>query len=312
MPHDDRAQGAPPQSPHTVAFVTAGPASDPSFMSYSCDTTQVDISAMELSTVIVPVDARDSTDDLFASEYQMVLGDRPTGFVRTVEELQGMVHHLMMSGDRYSFGGADDGSGGVLELRTCSQYINRNQKLVGWMSYRDTNSEAFVIPNLALLERSGEGAHTSEVPDSERYERFFEGEARVLLIAGAEEGSIGVFATPQCEREMVEHFLVALRGGAQASFLNYLWQREFERYLGAHGVDMEGDARLHVFRDEVVVRCLSCNDGDGGSSVDLEVSLRDPDNTLFSEVFGSKNIICRMILAPQTSSSWRRPSFEWR
>ena len=154
MPHDDRAQAGPPQLHHTVSFVTAGPASDPSLMSYRCDTTQVDISEIEISPVIVPVDGRDSTDDLFASEYHMVLGERPKGFVRTVEELQGMVHNLMMSGDRYAFGGPEEGSSGVLELRTCSQYMNSDRKLVGWMSYRDTNSEAFVIPNLALLESS--------------------------------------------------------------------------------------------------------------------------------------------------------------
>lgn len=312
MPHDDRAQGGPPQIPHTVSFVTAGLASDPSLMSYRCDTTQVNISEIDLSPVIVPVGGRDSTDDLFASEYHMVLGDRPQGFVRTVEELQGMVHHLMMSGDRYAFGGPEDGSGGVLELRTCSQYMNSERKLVGWMSYRDTTSETFVIPNFDLLERSGGGLRASEVHDSERYERFFFGEARVLLMAGAEEGSIGVFATPECEREMIEHFLVALRGGPQASFLKYLWQREFQRYLGVHGIEMEGDDSFHVFRDEVDIRCMSTSDGDSGSSFELQVRLRNPDNTLFDEVFGSKSITCRMVVVPQGSSSWRRPRFEWR
>jgi len=312
MPHDDRAQGGSPHPPHTVSFVTAGPASDPSLVSYRCDTTQVDISEIEISPVIVPVRGRDSTDELFASEYRIVLGDRPKGFLRTVEELQGMVHHLMMSGDRYSLGGSEEGSRGVLELRTCSQYMSSDRKLVGWMSYRDTSSEAFVITNHALQERSGASSLSSEVHDSERYERFFMGEARVLLIAGAEEGSIGVFATPACEREMVEHFLVALRGGAQASFLNYLWQREFQRHLSAHGIEMEGDARTHLFRDHVVARCVSITDGGGGSSLDLQVSLRNPDKTLFVEVFGTDNITCRMIVAPQESRSWRCPRFEWR
>lgn len=312
MPYDDRAQGGPPHLPHTVSLATPAPASDPSLMSYRCDTRQVNSFDIDLSPVIVPVPKPDSTDDLFASEYQMVLGDRPQGFVRTVEELQGMVHHLMMSGERYSFGGPEEGSGGVLELRTCSQYMNSDRKLVGWMSYRDTTSEAFVIPNFDLLERSGEDLRGREVHDTERYERFFAGEARVLLMAGAEEGSIGVFATPECEPEMIEHFLAAIRGGTQASFLNYLWQREFQRYLGGHGIEMDGDDRLHVFRDEVDVRCISHTDGDSGSSLELQVSLCNPDNTLFVEVFGNKSITCRMIVVPQGSSSWRRPRFEWR
>ena len=131
-------------------------------------------------------------------------------------------------------------------------------------------------------------------------------------MAGADEGSIGVFATPECEREMIEHFLVALRGGPQASFLKYLWQREFQRYLGVHGIEMEGDDSFHVFRDEVDVRCMSTSDGDSGCSFELQVRLRNPDNTLFVEVFGSKNITCRMVVVPQGSSSWRRPRFEWR
>lgn len=312
MPHDDRATGRSPDDLQTVSYVTAGSVAGADFGSYRCDTTQIDLSDVTVSPVVSPQVIRESPDDLFASEYRMVLGDRPSRSMRTIEELQDVIHGVMMAGDRYSFGESEDGDRGVLELRTCSRYLSEDSKIVGWMSYRDASSEVFVVPNLDLLERDSGSRVTEEIQDADRYERFFEGEARVLLSGGADEGAIDIFATPECEREIVEHFLTAIRGAPQASLLYHLWSRELRRFLGASLESRERESLADFVRHDVITRCVSHTDGFGESSILLEISLRDPEAPLFRELFGKPTLRCAMIMDQREATRWKCPRFEWR
>ena len=311
MPHDDRATGRSPDDLQNVSYVTAGSVVGADFGSYRCDTTQIDLSDVTVSPVVSPQAIRESPDDLFASEYRMVLGDRPSRSMRTIEELQGLVHGVMMAGERYSFQESEGGDRGVLELRTCSRYLSEDSKIVGWMSYQDASSGVFVVPNLALLERYDGSRVTEEIEDADRYERFFEGEARVLLIGGAEEGAIDIFATPECEREIVEHFLTAIRGGPQASLLHHLWSRELQRFLGVSLESGERESFADFVRHDVITRCVSHSDGFGESSILLEISLRDPEAPLFRELFGKPTLECKMIMGQREATRWMCPRFEW-
>lgn len=312
MPHDDRATGRPSDDVYTVSYVTGGSFSESGLEPYCCDTTQIDLSDVMVSPVPSPTSTRESPDDLFASEYQMILGELPPRSMRTIEELQGVVHGVMMGGARYSVGASDEEPEGALELRSCSRYITEDEKLVGWMSYRDVASGEFVIPNLALLERYDQYLHRDEIEDSDRYERFFAGEARVLIVGGAEEGSIDIFATPECEPELVEHFLVAIRGAPQASLLHHLWLRELERFLGVSMEGFEIESLGDFMRDDVVTRCVSHTDGFGESSILLQISPQDPEDQIFQEMFGRPTLECAMIMCRREATPWMRPRFEWR
>jgi hypothetical protein len=197
--------------------------------------------------------------------------------------------------------------GSVRDLRPCLHYLDKDERLIGWMQFCDTSSEAVVVPNFELLEVAGGSGLCWEFSDEERFERFLMGEPRVLLTAGEEGGSVTLFANPECAEEIVEHFLRALRGVPQASFLNFLWRREVERFLGESAGEHE-----RVDHDALVTTCIAHTSWDGGSCIELQVTSRDGESSYLRELVGRDLLQCRLIFPSPESTSWKPPQFEWR
>ncbi|MEY4669290.1 MAG: hypothetical protein RL518_1989 [Pseudomonadota bacterium] len=302
------------EAPQTEGIVVTPSPSDLRLLTCSVSTAEVDLSDVELSSIGGPLSLRESPDDLFVGDYRPVLGQRPELTIRKLDELQGALHRFMTAGESYISESAQGDEERSLEVRTCEQYLTSDRRDVCWVRYLDTRTETFLVPNLLVFDVAHEGMPINVLGDAQRMERFFAGEVRVVLTSGSEGAEVGIFATPECGPELVEHFLAAIRGADQASYLFYLWQRELSAFFNAHGLTIFQDAPEDFVRDETTTSCVShgCGPLAGSDYLNLEVSLRDPCNPLLLSLFGSRSIACRMVFNAQSGRSWQRPHFEWR
>lgn len=298
---------------HSVSLVVGASSSDPRLQAFSIDTSRVEPGDLLLAPLSLPAIPQDSPDDYFAQEYSMVLGERSAGALRVLDEPRIALTRYMTMGEGYLSGGAQGESDSLLEVRSCDQYMTRDRRTLCWVSYRDRGSEAFLVPNLSLLSVDGDGLSAENGGEAARYERFFDGEARVVITAGDDESSVDIFASPACGREMVDHFLLAIRGAEQASYLRHLWQCEVARFLEANGIGLFHGSLEDLVRDETITTCVSHSCGSLGvpDSLELEVMPLDAQVPLFMSIFGGRSVTGRMIFAPHEGGRWQPPRFEW-
>jgi hypothetical protein len=297
----------------TSCVDAAASPSDLRLLTHSFDTTEVDISGYNLPSLGQPSLVRESPDDLFVDEYRLVLGERSRRTLQKLDEPRRALNRFMISGDSYLSDRGKDDTEPLLVAHTCDQFMTRDGRDVCWVRYLDTRSEAFLAPNLRLFDSNGGGIGSEDLTDAQRVERFFAGDVRVVLTARDEGAEVEIFATPECESELIEHFLLAIRGTDHASYLHYLWQREVSGVLQANGLSVFHDSPDDFVRDETVTSCVSHSSGSQGVAdcLDLEVTARDPRNPLFVSLCGAQSIACRMIFHPDAGRSWQPPRFEW-
>jgi hypothetical protein len=241
---------------HSVSLVVSASSPDPR-LQFSIDTSCVEPSEFLASSLVLPPVRRESPEDYFSQHHGMVLGERSSRALRALDEpLRALVRYMTMEGG-YLSAGVDGESEPRFEVRSCDQYNTNDRRHLCWVSYRDRDTEAFVVPNLSLLNVEGDTTVSEDGADTARIERFFDGEARVVITADGDRSSVEIFATPECEQEIVEHFLLAIRGAGQASFLHHLWLGEVTRFLEANGLSLVHDSVEDFVREGTHTGCVS-------------------------------------------------------
>jgi len=298
---------------NSVSLVVGASSPDPRLQAFSIDTSRVEPADLLLAPLSLPPIPRDSPDDYFALKHSMVPGERSARARRALNKpLRALARYMTME-DGYLSAGADGESEPRFEVRSCDQYITHDRRHLCWVSYRDRDTEAVVVPNLSLLNVEGDTTVSEDAADTARIERFFDGEARVVITSDGDRSSMEVFATPECEREIVEHFLLAIRGAGQASFLHHLWLGEVTRFFEANGLSLVHDSVEDFVRKRTCTACVSygCSSPGVADYLDLEVSVVEPRDPFFMSMFGARSVMCRMVFAQQDGARWVPPRWEW-
>jgi hypothetical protein len=188
---------------------------------------------------------------------------------------------------------------------------------VRWLSYTEEQTQSWLLPDFNAVQAMVNAESPDLEVDVQGVERFTVAEARVLMIGEGDEIGLGVFVPAACRAEAIEHFVRAIAGSGEPSFLYNALEQEVVRVL-----DGETPVGSKDYQDvltwiranlswSVVCFHSSASYSNTAESIVLDLMMHDPESQDFLEAFGAPALRCRVSFGNPQSAFVQRPSFEW-
>ena len=188
---------------------------------------------------------------------------------------------------------------------------------VRWISYTEAQTEASLLPDFnALIAVTSVGCSESEI-EVQGVERFTTAEVRVLMLGEDDDVALGVFVPSACRGEAIDHFLKALSGSGEPSFLYNALEREMVRVLdGDTALDSKDYLELLTwFRANLAWSVVRLEEAVSYNvhteSVVIELMMKDHVGYDFSGAFGTPTLRCNVSFGSPKGALVERPLFEW-
>lgn len=260
-----------------------------------------------------PTFTQDSPDDLFSERFGVV----PGGGIAFDPKLSAFLDRALaqiVSEGLFDFESAEPQG---LAIRRGGSGTLSDELAVRWLSYIEAQTESSLLPDFHAVQAIANAESSELEVDVQGVERFSSGEARVLMIGEGEDIGLAVFVPAVCRAEAIEHFIRAVAGSREPSFLYNALEQEVVRVL-------EGDTpvgskdyqdvliwiRANLFWSVAgfnsVVTC-----GAASESVVLDLAMTDPESQDFLETFGVPQLRCTVSFGNAQGALVERPTFEW-
>jgi|GEM_PF-5996328 len=269
----------------------------------------------ELAETLVdaPLAPQESLDDLFFERYGVVGRGLITLDPDTVEFVDNTVSRVIAEG-MFDFNSPEVQS---ISIRRGGSGNVSGVLAVRWLSFAEDQTQSYLLPDYNVVQAIATEESQGLLVDVQGVERFTAAEVRVLMIGEGEDIALGVFVPSACRAEAIEHFMRAVAGFREPSFLYSALEQEVRRILdGARdiGSDYYQDS-LTWIRANLTwsVECFDSTTSCYATSESLVLELRiaDPESEVFIENFGSPFLRCKISFGNPHNALVARPAFHW-
>jgi hypothetical protein len=254
---------------------------------------------------------QESPDDLFAHRFGVVSRDRVSLDPQVAEVVDGTLVQVLSEG-LFDFDSAETQG---FSIRRGGSGTLSDELAVRWLSYIEEQTQSWLLPDFNAVQAMLNAESPDLEVDVQGGERFTTAEARVLMIGEGDEIGLGVFVPTACRAEAIEHFVRAIAGSGEPSFLYNALEQEVVRVL-----DGETPIGSKNYQDVLIRANLSwsvvCFDSSASwsanaESIVLDLMMNDPESQDFMETFGTSALRCRVSFGNPQSALVERPSCEW-
>ncbi|MEY4701399.1 MAG: hypothetical protein RL326_1586 [Pseudomonadota bacterium] len=268
---------------------------------------------LEDSILHVSPSIQESPDDLFAHRFGVV----PRGTIsldpQVAEVLDRTLVHVLSEG-LFDFDSAEPQG---LSIRRGGSGVLSDGLAVRWVSFTEEQTQSWLLPDFNAVQAMVNAESPDLEVDVQGVERFAAAEARVLMVGEGDEIGLGVFVPAACRAEAIEHFVRAIAGSGEPSFLYNALEQEVVRVLDGETTIGSKDYQdvLTWIRANlswsVVCFDSSASYSNTAESIVLDLMMNDPESQDFLEAFGAPALRCRVSFGNPQSALVERPSFEW-
>lgn len=260
-----------------------------------------------------PSRIQESPDDLFAVRFG-VAPRTPTSFDPQVASFLDLALIRVISEALFDMDSAEPQG---LSIRRGGSGSVSSDMSVRWISYTETQTESSLLPDFNAIQVLASAESPQTEVEIQGVERFSSGEARVLMIGEGEEVALGVFVLAACRAEAIEHFIRAVAGSGEPSFLYNALEQEVVRRLDGDtpvGSKDYNDVLIWI-RASLAWSVVSLDSAISctlaAESIVLKLRMADPDSDVFVESFGSPTLTCKVTFGNPDGALVERPTFEW-
>lgn len=249
----------------------------------------------------------ESLDDVFAELYRYRGISSGHYTAQLLESAGGVIEGIAqgaMCGDNVL--------GGSNQIAAClgRAGISVNGRVVRWLVLKDEDQGGYVIPHLPALRSELTFDHRLGI-ENPGNEVFQFGEARLVLLVDGSVVRVEVLAALECLDEAVEHFLRALRGSGESSFVQDMWESELLCFLEEQkALDDVGQELTHYIRESVETKCIGHSSSEREDWILLQLKPSEALQPRFSELWGERHVSCRLVLR-SGDDNYIRPRFIW-
>lgn len=260
-----------------------------------------------------PPPRQDSPDDLFSERFGVVRKESVSLDPQVVTFLDTTLAQVISQG----LFDLDSAEPQGLAIRRGGSGTLSGELAVRWLSYTEAQTESSLLPDFNALQAIANADSPELEVDIQGVERFFSGEARVLMIGESEDIGLGVFVPAACRGEAIEHFIRAVAGSGEPSFLYHSLEQEVVRVLDGDrpiGSKDYQDVLIWIRNNLswVVVGFDSyVTGGTTSERVVLDLVMTDPESQDFLATFGVPQLRCTVSLGNAQGALVERPTFEW-
>ncbi len=268
---------------------------------------------LEDSLLEVSPRIQESPDDLFSHRFGVVSLERVSFDPEVAEVVDGTLVQVLSEG-LFDFDSAETQG---FSIRRGGSGTLSDELSVRWLSYIEEQTQSWLLPDFNAVQ----AMVNAESPDLEvevqGVERFTGAEARVLMIGEGEEIGLGVFVPTACRAEAIEHFVRAIAGSGEPSFLYNALEQEVVRVLdGDTPVGSKNYQDVLMWIRANLSWSVVCFDSLASysataESVVLDLMMNDPESQAFTEAFGTTALRCKISFGNSQGALVERPSFEW-
>jgi hypothetical protein len=256
---------------------------------------------------------QESPDDLFAHRFGVVSRDRVSLDPQVAEVVDGTLVQVLSEG-LFDFDSAETQG---FSIRRGGSGTLSDELAVRWLSYIEEQTQSWLLPDFNAVQAMLNAESPDLEVDVQGGERFTTAEARVLMIGEGDEIGLGVFVPTACRAEAIEHFVRAIAGSGEPSFLYNALEQEVVRVLDGEtpiGSKNYQDVLIWIRANlswSVVCFDSSASWSANAESIVLDLMMNDPESQDFMETFGTSALRCRVSFGNPQSALVERPSFEW-
>jgi hypothetical protein len=256
---------------------------------------------------------QDSPDDLFSERFGVVRHGRISLDPQVVESLDTALAQVISEG----LFDLDSAEPQGLAIRRGGYGSLSGALAVRWLSYTEAQTGSSLLPDFNALQAIANADSPKIEVDIQGVERFFSGEARILMIGEGEDIQLGLFVPAACRGEAIEHFIRAAAGSGEPSFLYNALEQEVVRVLDGDNPICSKDYQdaLIWIRNNLswlVVSfdsCVTC--GATSERVVLELTMNEPENPAFLGTVVVPQLRCTASFDNPHGTLVERPTFQW-
>ena len=256
---------------------------------------------------------QESPDDLFAHRFGVVPLGRISFDPQVAEVIDGTLVQVLSEG-LFDF---DNTETQAFSVRRGGSGTLSDELSVRWLSYTEEQTQSWLLPDFNAVQAMLNAESPDLEVDVEGVERFTAAEARVLMIGEGDEIGLGVFVPTACRAEAIEHFVRAIAGSGEPSFLYNALEQEVVRVLdGDTSIGSKNYQDVLLWIRANLSWSVVCFEGAAScsataESIVLDLMMNDPESQAFTETFGTPALRCKISFGNPQGALVERPSFEW-